>query len=65
MLRTQLGVSDPLVECLQDIYTDITLDIMSTSKAAHKVDYKRGVKQGCPLSPLLFSLYFDQVESWI
>lgn len=27
--------------------------------------YTKGVKQGCPLSPLLFGIYFDRVTAFV
>jgi hypothetical protein len=40
-----------LVEDLQGLFEDILVRI--------------GVKQGCPASPILFSLFFDQVQAYV
>lgn len=65
VLEDELQLSKPLGACIQDMYNDITLDLMDKGFVAAKVQYARGVKQGCPMSPLLFSLYIDRVSAWL
>ena len=46
----------PLLSVIQDMYNCDEYVLKDGDKSA-RVHPTRGVKQGCPLSPLLFSLY--------
>ena len=62
----QLNIPMELVKALKLSYCDlearITEDIQQILDA---IPIRIGVKQGCPISPLLFCLFFDRVESYI
>jgi hypothetical protein len=61
-----LGVDGKFLKCLQSMYAKDTVCInhptegLSSSFRCHQ-----GVKQGCPLSPLLFGLYLDSLEGML
>ncbi len=55
-----LGVKGRFLRCLQAMYAKDTIRINHPSEGVtSNFRCQQGVKQGCPLSPLLFRLYLD------
>jgi hypothetical protein len=54
-----MNLPDQLREMIIDSYKDANVNISSKGGDALDVAIKRGVKQGCPLSPLLFNSCID------
>eukprot|EP00731_Ephydatia_muelleri_P034304 Em0054g27a len=55
-LMERLGLSGALLRVVEDIYSDATIAV-KTGRDSYtpKIPQQRGVKQGCPLSPILFN----------
>ena len=58
-----LGVSTKMLCLLQSMYTQASSVVINNSDISFQFQYKRGVRQGCKLSPLLFSLFMADLES--
>ena len=56
-----LGLSGKVVEVVRDIYTGSTTRITAGTSHSEPISCARGVKQGCPLSPILFNLAVEQL----
>jgi hypothetical protein len=46
-------------------YKDTFVRIWSQGEAFNPISIRKGVKQGCPLSPLLFNLCIDPIFNFI
>ena len=57
------GMSGRVLASLQSMYAADKACVFTSEGLSNLFDCSIGVKQGCPLSPLLFSLYLDELES--
>jgi len=58
-----LGVKGRFLQCLQAMYAkDIVCINHPNEGVTSNFKCQQGVKQGCPLNPLLFGLYLDALE---
>ena len=71
MWRTLLSVDIPKypVECLKDLYQNQTAEVEIAVGRTGPLSVQRSVRQGCPLSPMLFNLYSELImihalEKW-
>lgn len=55
------GAGAKFVKIIQDMYTDSTTRILTGQGATDTIDINAGVKQGCPISGLLFNIAVDPI----
>lgn len=56
------GLNGNLVELLQRVYTDNKAVVTWKGETIKPAKIKNGLRQGCPLSPLLLMIYVRQME---
>ena len=54
LLSTERG---PFLNIIKDIYSKSSSVVKVSNKRADFLTAKKGVRQGCPLSPMLFNIY--------
>ena len=52
----KVGINGPYLNAVKEIYRDITSQIIVNGAKTEKVEISRGVRQGCPLSMLLYTI---------
>jgi hypothetical protein len=55
----RLGFDEKFVQLIEHMYQDNTTQIITPHGDTDKIKVQRGVKQGCPLSPVLFQLVLE------
>ena len=53
------GFPEEFVKVIDNVYTGSTTKIMTNHFASEDIEIKKGTKQGCPVSPLLFNLCLE------
>ena len=58
-----IGMPQHLLGAIKGMYENDTYILVDGGRQTQPIHPTRGVKQGCPLSPLLFALYINDFES--
>ena len=61
----QLGVHGHMLNAVVEMYWDVPLVPKLNGVLGPSIASTCGVKQGDPLSPLLFGLFIDEFEAWV
>jgi len=56
-----LGIRGRALRFIQGLYSVSSMQVRLPGRVGPKVRVQRGVRQGCPMSPLLFDLYIDSI----
>ena len=65
VLTGELGISPSTVKCLSRMYEQVQASVVIGRDYSDSFELREGVRQGCPASPLVFSLYMDRLESYL
>ena len=61
----ELKIDKSTLKCLMRMYTNIKASVCVNGAQAQAFPMHEGVRQGCPASPLVFSLYMDRLEAFV
>ena len=57
----KLGLNGNFLNLVEDIYKKTKCAVKVNNKITDFFKYSKGVRQGCPLSPLLFNLHINDI----
>ena len=60
-----IGVGSKFAENIKAIYNQVQYTIKVKGKVMDPISSNLGLKQGCPLSPLLFNLYINDIAKYL
>jgi hypothetical protein len=58
----EIGLHGNMLDAVRSLYDRVQACVNTPSGQSDHFDSEMGVKQGCPLSPLLFGIYLDKLE---
>ncbi len=59
----RMGINGFILDAIKALYNDVPVCVRTRGGLTSTFQSLMGVKQGCPLSPTLFGLYIDDLES--
>jgi hypothetical protein len=59
------GISGKMLAAIKSLYSDARIAVKVSGHVGDSMSTSSGVRQGCPLSPTLFGIYIDALESWL
>ena len=60
-----MGIPDSFVWVLRRAYAKACFCVHTSHGFTSVTPYTRGLRQGCPMSPVLFNIYFSVVDKWL
>ena len=60
-----LGIRGAMLNAIQSYYSDVSERVLTAAGFSPHFPSTVGVKQGCPLSPTLFSIFIDAFEEYL
>jgi hypothetical protein len=60
-----MGLHGPMLTAVMQMYEEVRLQVRANGELGEQFKSEVGVKQGDPLSPLLFGLYIDRLERFL
>ena len=60
-----IGIGDRMMKNIGALYSDVRYAIKLEGKILDPISSNLGLKQGCPLSPLLFNLYINDIGTYL
>ena len=60
-----IGIGNKFAENIKAIYNKVQYAIKVKGKVLNPISSNLGLKQGCPLSPLLFNLYINSISEYL
>jgi len=61
----QHGIPEQFVQGLRTLYTKTKASVITAYGMPDPFPITRGVKQGCPMSPILFNLFLEPLLEWL
>lgn len=58
-LLQHCGIGDTMIDWITTCYEDISTCVVTNRSVGTPIDIHRSVRQGCPMSPILFTLYLE------
>ena len=62
---TKMNFGTNFINLIRTLYTEVSCKVLNNGHLSRSISLKRGVRQGCPLSPLLYCLVAETLSNLI
>ena len=62
---TKMNFGTNFINLIRTLYTEVSCKVLNNGHLSRSISLKRGVRQGCPLSPLLYCLVAETLSNHI